>query len=414
MFQVNESDARMIVYWIHPQTREAVLMCDQAGIMKGADFPLDSYVGHEFELREMPGKSGECKEQTCRHVYFTVSDGDEQLAKLTKNYEVEFVDNKVKANLQASDLVKDCKANAEKSNNPMDELVKCVEGGVAKALEAVNEEIAYQASIRKDIAATLENYTCVDDTLNSTDDVTTSVWRDHSTSYTVHVKHERAASRIHMIENFIDHEECEAMEQAAAPTLHDATVADGKGGSRLSDNRKAKQAGIQVPWDQPDHPISRLSRRVYDYTNHVLSLNIDEKGQEDLMSIQYFGRGLGDEEPDRYTPHCDGDCSGQPHKFGQRMATMVMYCTVADTGGHTNFRNSGVHVKPEKYNAIFFSYIDPETKIMDTGFTEHSGCPVFEGEKKIVTQWIRLGVSAEVPWNSFNTLGIHHSEVDSE
>ena len=57
-------------------------------------------------------------------------------------------------------------------------------------------------------------------------------------------------------------------------------------------------------------------------------------------------------------------------------------------------------------SAIFFSYIDPETKITDTGFTEHSGCPVFEGEKKIVTQWIRLGVDEDSPWDAFNTLGI--------
>lgn len=40
---------------------------------------------------------------------------------------------------------------------------------------------------------------------------------------------------------------------------------------------------------------------------------------------------------------------------------------------------------------------------MDNGFTEHSGCPVYEGEKKIVTQWIRLGVDDENPWDSFNT-----------
>jgi len=40
---------------------------------------------------------------------------------------------------------------------------------------------------------------------------------------------------------------------------------------------------------------------------------------------------------------------------------------------------------------------------MDSGFTEHSGCPVIEGEKKIVTQWVRLGVDDENPWNSFNT-----------
>ena len=68
------------------------------------------------------------------------------------------------------------------------------------------------------------------------------------------------------------------------------------------------------------------------------------------------------------------------------------------------------HSKPQMGNAIFFSYIDPVSKVMDTGFTEHSGCPVFEGEKKIVTQWIRYGVDDENPWDSFNTLGIKKSE----
>lgn len=90
-------------------------------------------------------------------------------------------------------------------------------------------------------------------------------------------------------------------------------------------------------------------------------------------SGQYFGRGADDATPDRYMPHCDGDCTGLKHKYGSRMATVVMYCTVADRGGHTNFRNAGVHVKPERGNAIFFSYIDPETLTMDSGFTEHSG-----------------------------------------
>lgn len=74
-----------------------------------------------------------------------------------------------------------------------------------------------------------------------------------------------------------------------------------------------------------------------------------------------------------------------------------------EVGGHTNFRNAGVHVKPTMGGAVFFSYIDPETKITDKGFTEHSGCPVLVGEKKIVTQWIRLGVDDENPWNSFNS-----------
>jgi hypothetical protein len=85
---------------------------------------------------------------------------------------------------------------------------------------------------------------------------------------------------------------------------------------------------------------------------------------------------------------------------------------VPEIGGHTNFHNAGVHVAPVSGNGIFFSYIDPETKVMDTGFTEHSGCPVFVGEKKIVTQWVRYGVDDENPWDSFNTLGIKYSEAE--
>ena len=77
--------------------------------------------------------------------------------------------------------------------------------------------------------------------------------------------------------------------------------------------------------------------------------------------------------------------------------------SIPEVGGHTNFRNAGVHVKPSKGDAVFFSYIDPEKRVTDKGFTEHSGCPVLVGEKKIVTQWIRLGVDDENPWNSFNT-----------
>jgi hypothetical protein len=55
--------------------------------------------------------------------------------------------------------------------------------------------------------------------------------------------------------------------------------------------------------------------------------------------------------------------------------------------------------------------MNPESQMMDRGFTEHSGCPVYEGEKKIVTQWIRYGVDVENPWNSFNTLGIKLSDA---
>ena len=55
--------------------------------------------------------------------------------------------------------------------------------------------------------------------------------------------------KIHTIQNFISPEECEAMEESARPRLHDATVADDRGGSKLSESCKAKQAVIKEHWN---------------------------------------------------------------------------------------------------------------------------------------------------------------------
>jgi len=297
---------------------------------------------------------------------------------------------------------------------------ECASEYASGALVGLNKDISFQQKERQHVAGLLENYTCTDPAApGSLDLYPPYEWKSpHPYRYhdpptiRVRVKLDRHASRVHVLENFIDDEECQAMEDAARSKLHVATTANGKGGSQVSDARKAMQAGIRVPWnkEKDGHPIARISRRVYDYTNHVLGLEIDEHGQEDLMSIQYTGRGRI-HNPDRYTPHCDGDCSGSPFRPGTRMATMVMYCTIPEVGGATNFHNSNVHVKPKHGSAVFFSYMDPISNMTDNRYTEHSGCPVYEGEKKIVTQWIRLGVSEKDPWTSFNTLGIKYADA---
>jgi hypothetical protein len=127
------------------------------------------------------------------------------------------------------------------------------------------------------------------------------------------------------MKNFITREECQAIENAAKPTLHRGTVADGNGGITLSDHRKAWQAGVDFGWKDPNNLIAQVGRRMYAYTNHATGYNLTTDGQEELMSIQYFGRGLNDTTPDQYKPHCDGECAGLPHKIGARVATMVMY-----------------------------------------------------------------------------------------
>ncbi|KAL7489216.1 hypothetical protein ACHAW6_014786 [Cyclotella cf. meneghiniana] len=419
---MNESGRRVEVHWIHPQTGEMVLQ-STPDVLAGASFALNSYVGHTFQVRELPGKkTGVCEgeSQQCRIEQFTVNSNSDQVIIIKEGIKIEHTDSKSIAAASASNLLESCKdtaarklaSNSDNAEAILDNLADCVKSGIAKEIEKANEEITFQAGVRKNMAGLLENYTCADEGLNTTEPRETLRWENRR----VDVMIDRPASKIHVVRDFITEEECRAVEEAAAPILHDATVADGSGGSVLSESRKAKQAGIKVHWDREADGdlIARLSRRVYNYVNHVLPFDIQHNGQEDLMSIQYFGRGPDDDKPDRYMPHCDGDCNGLDFKPGNRMATMVMYCDIPIVGGATNFRNSGVHVKPTKYAATFFSYIDPVTMKMDDGFTEHSGCPVIEGEKKIVTQWVRLGVDDQNPWSSFNTLGIKYSDAANQ
>jgi hypothetical protein len=77
---LNESGGKVEIHWIHPQTRAATLM-STPNVMNGASFPLNSYIGHEFEVRELPSTTtGVCpsEDQTCRTALFPVSGNADQ------------------------------------------------------------------------------------------------------------------------------------------------------------------------------------------------------------------------------------------------------------------------------------------------------------------------------------------------
>lgn len=77
---LNDSGSKIDVYWIHPTTKERKIMSSNP-VMFGATFPLQTYVGHEFEMRELPSdKTGTCHsaDQTCRQATFKISENDDQ------------------------------------------------------------------------------------------------------------------------------------------------------------------------------------------------------------------------------------------------------------------------------------------------------------------------------------------------
>ena len=56
----------------------------------------------------------------------------------------------------------------------------------------------------------------------------------------------------------------------------------------------------------------------------------------------------------------------------------------ASEGGRTAFTNANLVVAGQAGDALFFRYKDDKGKSDPRGMTEHTGCPVIAGEKKII------------------------------
>jgi hypothetical protein len=135
----------------------------------------------------------------------------------------------------------------------------------------------------------MENRTCLDPALgSSSDDLYNETWVNQGKQHVVHVKLNRPASRVHVIDDFISAEECQAIERGTVSRLARAIIADGKGGVTHLSARRSLQAIIHVNWTSEidGDPTATVLRRVYNYTNHVLGLNISERGQEPPAVIQ--------------------------------------------------------------------------------------------------------------------------------
>ena len=55
--------------------------------------------------------------------------------------------------------------------------------------------------------------------------------------------------------------------------------------------------------------------------------------------------------------------------------------------------------QPTSGSLLFFAYAP------SPGLQEHAACPVLAGNKSTLTQWHRLGVSPDMPWDSFEDWG---------
>lgn len=166
-------------------------------------------------------------------------------------------------------------------------------------------------------------------------------------------------------------------------------------GGKHSQYRRSYSKNINPPLREADSELMRLVGRMFSVTRNLTGYKVYPPGQEPVNAVLY--REVGDE----YRPHCDGTCTGAHYKPGERIATSILYCNVAELGGQTSFTEGTHKVVPVQGDMLLFAYRYSDGR-MTANEAEHSGCPIRRGQKWIATQWYREGVNENWNWQDVN------------
>lgn len=85
----------------------------------------------------------------------------------------------------------------------------------------------------------------------------------------------------------------------------------------------------------------------------------------------------------QYKPHLDAIAGLE----NQRVLTMIVWLNDDYSGGETHFLETGLKVRGAKGDALMFRNALPDGR--PDPAARHAGLPVFEGEKRIASRWIR-------------------------
>lgn len=185
--------------------------------------------------------------------------------------------------------------------------------------------------------------------------------------------------RVFYFPKFLAPKECDKIIEQATPHLTRSTVLNDKGGA--IDNRRTSE-GMFFPQQPQQENLKKIEERIAKITNLPI-----ENGEG--LQILHYGQGA------EYQPHHDYFVVSLPGgkeslaRGGQRVASFLIYLNTPKKGGETIFPMADVSVNPKKGDAILFYNTTPDGK--DDPRSLHGGAPVVEGEKWLLTKWIRQG-----------------------
>jgi prolyl 4-hydroxylase len=184
--------------------------------------------------------------------------------------------------------------------------------------------------------------------------------------------------RIVLFGNVLSKDECEQIIALAQPKMAPSQTRNSATAELVVTKQRTSHGTFLKLGETP--LIQRLEARIAALTQWPVA-----KG-EGLQVLHYLKEG-------EFQPHYDFFAPEQPSSQfslksgGQRVATLIVYLNTVDDGGETIFPKLNLKVKAIQGNALYFSYTNSKNELDRNTF--HGGAPVLQGDKWIMTKWMR-------------------------
>mmetsp|Transcript_5811 Transcript_5811/g.14170 ORF Transcript_5811/g.14170 Transcript_5811/m.14170 type:complete len:466 (+) Transcript_5811:225-1622(+) len=376
----NNSGRRIDVLWVNVHADPETLHSQNGGegYAYGGDQHILSYVGHTFEVQELPSKkTGKCQQIECRKARFTVNDQENQHFTVDKSFQITHEDDRQKAYTLAQDIFDQCQKevlegeeDTTKSRSPAESIEavsKCVEERVNETMEVKQEERDFQSTLRMQMAEDLIPYACGDNNFTATQEVQNVTFPFRGLGLAVDGKtqqyrairdeirilHHRPTSEISMIENFTTPEQCKAIEaylnKKGTVPFQSITEKTTQGIQLESFAQKMYSlARVRLQWDDLEFTdmdklgIPLLESSIYDGETIHAPTHMCVGNKEDYEKDRLAGkcRLMGDKPLVVDTKKLVVEKESQ-------LAQFFLFCEEPDTLGALYFPYAGVYVKPQ-------------------------------------------------------------------
>lgn len=378
---LNQSGATLDLFWIHPETNVlAESHTSGDGIMYGGETGISSYIGHTFEVQEI----GKCLHKLCRKAYFTVNQNEDQWVTIDKEFFITVEDSTTRANDRAQKALGNCrlvgmeededKTRVSTPQQRMDAVAACLLQSIEREMNTTDDEIAFQASVRKDLGQRLKEYTCneiPEVKVNTTASIHNATWDKHN----VKILFESDYSSVRIVEEFLTQVQCDNLLTKSGLT----TFSNGEGVQPSQLDPSIVQHLTHMMTNTMGLPSNH-------YQSNKLDLHVwidDGKSEQEQCEMKTDGSCLENSSADfPKLKNSTVSASVITTDESKVQARLLMICRSKDaTGGLIFFPKAGVRILPVSRDAVLIIHQDLNSGKHETDpfLDEHMICPLQHG-----------------------------------